>query len=409
MNTLNVAWLLISICLAFLSIFATMLFYISSREDYKLHKMISLSLISMGVTSVVWVLWGWSLSNGPTDIAGIISNPFEEFLLNGKVFANDTIFTSVPASFQTTGGVLGITFQMILLMLSVTIVVCCLGNRQKFSSWVFFCILWITLCYCPITHIITSGLLSNDGAITHLLGTPFYDFAGAGKVQLTASSAVAVILILLRRKEFGKDVIDDAKEPTQKDQLCALVSIFALIAGYFGINMGATLNADSNAGYGLIITILISFSSMIGWVGIQQFLLKRISIFSIAHGILCGLVLSTACAGVVSPAQALIVGLLNGIVCNYIVRIVRRKLSHTVGWDVVGIHFSSSIIGLLAAGLLQPERGLLVGGGVNQILAQIVGIAFIVIFACVVSAFLSLFVDSVLGWQERLAHRENRN
>ncbi|MDR3116448.1 MAG: hypothetical protein LBT91_01210 [Bifidobacteriaceae bacterium] len=414
MNTLNVSWLLLSICLAFLTTFATILFYISSREDYKLHKMISLCLVSMGTASIIWVLWGWSLASGPSDIFGIISNPLEEFLLNGKVFSADNIYTSVPASFQTVGGVLGITFQMVLLMLSIIIVVCCLGDRQKFSSWIFFCALWITFVFCPITHIVNSGLLSSDGAVTHLVGTAFYDFAGASKVQLTASATVAVILILLRRKDFAKNDIlktDSGimhKIISPKDQLCALVSIFGLIIGYFGINMGATLNADSNAGYGLIITIIMAFSSMIGYVGIQQFLLKEISILSIAHGILAGLVLSTACAGVVSPTQALLMGFITGVICNYIVRIIRKKLSHTVGWDVVSIHFPASVLGLLAVGFFQPEKGLFAGGGVNQLLAQLIGLSFIIIFVCVLSALLSLFVDFILGWHERWAHRENR-
>ncbi|MDR3152468.1 MAG: hypothetical protein LBT85_03295 [Bifidobacteriaceae bacterium] len=414
MNTLNVSWLLLSICLAFLTAFATMLFYISSRENYKLHKMISLCLVSLGVASLTWILWGWSLASGPSDIFGVISNPLEEFLLNGKVFSTDNIYTSVPASFQTVGGVLGITFQMVLLMLSIILVVCCLGDRQKFSSWILFCILWITFVFCPVTHIVNSGLLSPSGAVTHLVGTTFYDFAGASKVQLTASLTIAIILILLRRKDFAKK--DEVKlnseliyeDISPRNQLCILVSIFGLIIGYFGINMGATLNADSNAGYGLIITIIMAFSSMVSYVGIQQFLLKRISILSIAHGILAGLVLSTACAGVVSPPQALMTGFITGFICNYIVRIIRKKLSHTIGWDVVSIHFPASVLGLLAVGLFEPEKGLLVGGGTNQFLAQIIGIGFITIFVCVLSALLSLFVDFILGWHERWAHRENR-
>ncbi|MDR3127711.1 MAG: hypothetical protein LBT99_00055 [Bifidobacteriaceae bacterium] len=411
MNTLNVSWLLISICLAFLSTFGTILFYVSSRENYKMHKMISLCLISIATASIIWVLWGWSLASGPSDIFGIISNPFEEFLLNGKVFSNDIIYTSVPASFQTVGGVLGITFQMVLLMLAIVIIACCLGGRQKFSSWILFCILWITLVFCPISHIINTGFLSNGGAIIHLLGTSFYDFAGASKVQLTSVTTVAVILVLLRRKEIDETIDgsnqNQVAEPSSKDQLCALVSIFALMIGYFGIIMGATLNADSNAGYGLIITILIACSSMVGWISIQQFLIKKFSIFSIAHGVLCGLILSTACAGVVSPTQALFLGLLSGIICNIIVRTVRKKISHTVGWDVVSIHFPACVIGLLAVGFLEPEKGLLVGGSFNQFLAQILGISFVIIYVSVFSALISLFVNFILGWHERWIHREN--
>ena len=194
MDTGAAAWLLTSAALVFLMTPGVALFYGGMVRAKAVLNMLMLSAAALAVTMVVWVLWGWSISYAGNDVAGIFGDPITGFLLGDSMTAQDGVFTAVDTS-GTYPGSIDVAFQAAFAMITVALISGALAERIKYSTWMIFVALWITLCYCPMAHMVwNGGLLSPDGAISQALGAAAHDFAGGTVVHINAATAAGKLI-----------------------------------------------------------------------------------------------------------------------------------------------------------------------------------------------------------------------
>ena len=175
MDTGAAAWLLTSAALVFLMTPGVALFYGGMVRAKAVLNMLMLSAAALAVTMVVWVLWGWSISYAGNDVAGIFGDPVTGFLLRDSMTAQDGVFTAVDTSGAYPGSI-DVAFQAAFAMITVALISGALAERIKYGTWMIFVALWITLCYCPLAHMVwNGGLLSPDGAISQAIGASAHE------------------------------------------------------------------------------------------------------------------------------------------------------------------------------------------------------------------------------------------
>jgi Amt family ammonium transporter len=399
----DTAWMLISASLVLLMTPGLAFFYGGMVRAKSVLNMMMMSFGAIGVVGVVYVLWGYSMSYGPSSIGGLFANPFEWFGLNGTITdsAGEYILTgSYPA-------IVNVAFQITFAIITVALISGAIADRARFGTWLVFAGIWVTLAYFPLAHMVWGGGLlsgSPDGLAAKLFGVSGtgddaaaavapIDFAGGTVVHINAGMAALVLaLVVGRRKGFGRIAMRPHNLPF------VMLGAALLWFGWFGFNAGSALAADGTAGLAWINTTAATCAAMLGWLITEKVRDGHATSLGAASGVVAGLVAITPAAGALSPVGSLALGLVAGALCALAVGL-KYRLGYDDSLDVVGVHLVAGLWGTVAIGLLGTETGLLYGGGIQQLVVQMVIALVAVALSGLVTAVVALALKATLGWR----------
>lgn len=333
MNTGDTAWVLISSALVMLMTPAVGLFYGGMVRRKNLLSTIMFSLTILAAVSLQWVIFGYSLAFGP-DHSGIIGGLNWLGLRGIGPTPNPTYAGNIPH-------VAFLVFQMMFAVITPALITGAFVERIKFSSFLLFTILWATIVYDPIAHWVW-----GDGGWLRKLGA--LDFAGGTVVHIAAGvSALAVALVIRRRKGFGEVKMDPGNIP-----FTILGAVF-LWMGWFGFNAGSALGANALAAHAFLVTNTAAAAAFLTWL-IISWVLHRPGTLGAAIGGVCGLVAITPAAGYVTPSAAIIIGI-GAAVISYTLTMLRQRSRIDESLDVWACHGISGTWGSIATGLFATK------------------------------------------------------
>jgi Amt family ammonium transporter len=287
------------------------------------------SFAAIGVISLVWILWGYSLSFG-TDLNGIIGG-FDFLALSGVgMEPHESIATNLPH-------MVFMIFQCMFAIITPALITGAFAERMRFSAFLIFIVLWCTFVYAHLCHWVWGGgWMYTMGAL---------DFAGGAVVHMSsASAALAAALVIGKRKGWGKRSFLPHNLPM------TMIGTALLWFGWFGFNAGSALAADALAGNAFVTTHMAAATAMLSWLFIEWKCHGKPTTLGAASGAVAGLVAITPAAGFVGVIPAVIIGLGAGIFC-YLGVSLKSRLGYDDSLDVVGIHGIGGIWGALATGL----------------------------------------------------------
>ena len=375
----DTAWMIVSTALVMMMTPAGLALFYGGLSRYKnLLNTIAMTVAAYCLASVIWVVWGYTLAFGP-DRAGVIGGMAHWMLSGiGPASVSGTIPTFVFVLFQMTFA--GIT---------VALVLGSVVDRMKFSAWLVFTLLWVTVVYCPIAHWVWGGgWMAEMGAL---------DFAGGNVVHINAGVAGLVLcLVLGKRIGYGREAMFPSS--------VALTALGAALLwfGWFGFNAGSQLAADGLAASAFLVTNTSAAVAGLGWMGAEWIATRKPTVLGLASGIVAGLVSITPAAGFVNLGGALIIGLVAGVFGFYSVSVLKHKLGYDDSLDAFGVHGMCGLWGALATGLLadpaiNANAAGLFYGNPKQLWIQVVSILGTVAYTAVVTLVVVAVTRAVTG------------
>jgi len=395
-NTGDNAWLLVSSALVLMMTApGLMLFYGGLVRSKNVLGTMMQSLILMGVISIVWVLFGYSMAFGEGN--AFCGNPLRHFMLRGVGLApNPDYAGTVPAqSFML--------FQMMFAIITPALISGAVAERMKFSAYLLFTLLWLTVVYLPLAHMVWG----KGGFFNWALGgkVPVLDFAG-GTVVHISSGVSALVCALVLGKRLGYP-----REPMPPHSVVlSLIGAGLLWVGWFGFNAGSALCAGELATSAFAATHFSASAAALSWALCEWCQKGKPSVLGAASGMVAGLATITPASGFVSIPSALMIGFTAGAVCYSAVTHLKQRLGYDDSLDVFGVHGLGSSLGMLMLGFLAtaqvnaPIATCKIGGqvcslvgGLPQFLNQLKGVAFTMAFAAGATFVLLKVVDRVVG------------
>jgi Amt family ammonium transporter len=382
-DTGDTAWLLISTALVWLMVPGLALFYGGMVRRKNLLSTMMMSFAIIAIVSVLWVLYGYSLSFGP-DNSGVIGGLDWLGLKRVGQDPSSVYATTVPhLAFMA--------FQAMFAIITVALITGAVVERMKFSALLIFSALWLTLVYCPVAHWVwgSGGWLAKLGVL---------DFAGGIVVHISAGvSALALALVLGPRKGF-KD-----KQPMEPNNI-PMVALGAglLWFGWFGFNAGSALTSGGLASSAFVATNTSAAAAAVTWM-ILSWIYRRPTILGTATGAIAGLAAITPAAGFVAPLAGIPIGIVAAVVCYYAMLLRVKKMGVDESLDVWACHGIGGTWGALAVGIFASvavnsagANGLIFGSGV-QLARQLLGVVVVWGFAFGVTWVVGKIVDVTIG------------
>ncbi|KFI68124.1 ammonium transporter [Bifidobacterium magnum] len=391
----NASWMLICTALVFLMTPAVGFFYGGMVRAKSVLNILMLEAGALAVTMIVWGFWGWSIAYGGKNIGGVFGDPISGFLLKDTIVEQDGSFTSTALSGTNYPTSIDIMFQAAFAMITVALIAGAIAERIKYSTWMIFVAVWVTIVYAPLAHMVWSsdGLLSADGPISRALGASAHDFAGGTVVHINAAvAALAIVLIIGKRHGFSKEPMRPHNVPF------VMLGAFLLWFGWFGFNGGSAFAANGVAGYALVSTSLAAGAAMISWGFVEKVRDGHFTAVGAASGMVAGLVAITPAADVVSPIWAIVIGLIAGFV-TYFACDLKYRFDYDDALDVVGIHGIGGVIGTVMLGFVMVGSGLFYSGKFNQLLVQVVIAAIAIVFSGVLTTVIAFVLEKTIGWR----------
>ncbi len=382
MNTGDTAFILVSAALVMFMTPGLALFYGGMVRSKNVLGTMMQSFILIGVISLEWILWGYSMAFGP-DKYGIIGG-LEWFGLNGVGFTPNLDYApTIPHQ-------VFMIYQCMFAVITPALITGAFAERMKFGPFLLFSLLWATFIYNPIAHWVwgKGGWLSNLGAM---------DFAGGLVVHLSSgAAALAAAIILGKRKGYGNVIIQPHNLPM------TLLGAGILWFGWFGFNAGSALSCGALAGSAFVATHIAGTTGALAWILVEWRFTGKATTLGAASGAVAGLATVTPAAGYVGPIFAALIGLIAGIVCYFAI-MAKNRFGYDDSLDVVGIHGVGGFIGLLCAGLfasiaINPNgaNGLFYGNP-SQLGIQALACLVVIVFAFVGSYIILKFTDMIWG------------
>jgi Amt family ammonium transporter len=391
------AWLLVSSALVLMmSAPGLILFYGGLVRQKNVLGTMMHSLVLMGVVSVLWVLFGYSMAFGEGN--AFCGNPLQHFLLRGVGAApNPDYGATVPEeSFML--------FQMMFAIITPALISGAVAERMKFSAWLLFTVLWVTCVYFPLAHMVWG----KGGWFNWALGgkIPVLDFAGGTVVHISSGvSALVCALVLGKRLGYPRDPMPP------HNVVLSLIGAGLLWVGWFGFNAGSAVNAGKLATSAFAATHFSASAAALSWAFCEWWQKGRPSVLGIASGMVAGLATITPASGFVSIPAALVIGLAAGATCYFAVTHLKARFGYDDSLDVFGVHGVGSTLGMLmlgflASALINPavavtwkQDGQLVSlaGGAGQFVNQFKGVAFTMLFAGTATFIILKVVNALVG------------
>jgi Amt family ammonium transporter len=382
MNTGDTAFVLFSSALVMLMVPGLALFYGGMARNKNVLGTLMQSFIMLGVITVTWVLWGYSMAFGP-DHGGIIGG-LDWFGLKGVGMDPSPDYGS------TIPHTAFMIFQCMFAIITPALITGAFAERMKFSAFMLFAILWATFVYTPLAHWVwgVGGWIGKLGAL---------DFAGGTVVHISSGiSALAAAVIIGKRRGYGSVAFIPHNLPM------TITGAALLWFGWFGFNAGSALAANGLAANAFAVTHVASAAAALSWIIMEWMHRGKPTTLGAASGAVAGLVAITPASGFVGPVSALIIGAMAGIIC-YGGILLKSKLGYDDSLDVVGIHGLGGTWGALATGLFASTvinpggaDGLFFGNP-GQLWIQFISVAATWIFAFVMTVIILKVVDSIVG------------
>ena len=288
------------------------------------------SIFVIGIATVMWVLFGYSLAFG-VDHLGIIGDLSHLGLvdLTGKV-----------GEYASTIPDLGFAmFQMMFAIITPALITGAVAGRMKFKALFLFIIFWSTLVYYPMAHMVwgIGGFLAKIGSV---------DFAGGNVVHISSGvSALVLCLVLGKRKDYGKANYRIHNIPF------VVLGASLLLFGWFGFNAGSALKADGLAIHAFATTAISAASGMLSWMLMDILMAEKPTLVGCVTGLVVGLVAITPGAGFVPVWASLIIGFVGSPICYFMISKVKQKFDYDDALDAFGCHGIGGVWGGLATGL----------------------------------------------------------
>jgi ammonium transporter len=367
-NAADTAWVLVGAALVMFMTPGLALFYGGMIRAKSVLNTMALTAACLGVISVIWVAFGFSLGFGPDHSGGLIGD-FSQSGLHGLA----ATVTGPPGHRIPVFGLA--SFQLMFAIITVALLAGAVAERTRFWPFLLFAALWVTVVYIPLAH----WVFDPSGWFNAKLHID--DFAGGTAVETdSGAAALALAAVVGRRLGWPRDQARPHNLPM------VMLGAGILWFGWFGFNAGSALAADGLAATAFINTMLAGGTGMLGWLIVEQQRDGKPTTLGAASGVVAGLVGITPACGFVEPVAGAAVGLLAGVVCALAVTL-KYRFGYDDSLDVVAVHGVGGVIGLLLTGLLATSAvnpaggdGLFYGGGGtllgHQALAAVVTIAY---------------------------------
>jgi Amt family ammonium transporter len=353
------------------------------------------SFALMAVVTVLWALFSYSLSfgQGYSFIGGL-----QNLFLRGVGAAPDADYAAtIPA--QTF-----MVYQLMFAIITPGLIAGAFAERMKFSAMLMFMILWSIVVYDPMAHMVWG----KGGLLNASLGGrfPTLDFAGGTVVHITSGVSALVCALYLGKR------VGYPKEPMPPHSVVlSFIGACLLWVGWFGFNAGSALGAGSLATSAFVATHFASAAAAIGWAGAEWIRNGKPSVLGGISGAVAGLVAITPASGFVKPMPALLIGLIAGVFCYWMVAIVKSKFGYDDSLDAFGVHGAGGTLGALLTGIFatsvvnpifKDSQGNvlpsgLIEGNAHQVVNQLVGVLISWALAIVGTLAILKLVDVTIG------------
>ncbi len=387
----DTAWLLISTALVMFMTPGLALFYGGMVRAKNVLATIMQSFISLGLVSVIWVIYGYSLSFGP-DLGHVIGDLSWVGLRGVGGEPNPDYAATVPHQ-------LFMIFQMMFAVITPALISGAFAERFRFKAYLVFIALWVTVIYIPVAHWVwgVGGWIRNLGAL---------DFAGGLVVHIcSGASALAATIVIGKRKGYGS-------EHMAPHNLTMTITGAALLwFGWFGFNGGSAVASGSLAVNAFVVTHIASAIAALSWMFTEWWHREKPTALGAASGAVAGLVAITPAAGFVDAISALFIGFFAGIIC-YVCVNAKTKFGYDDSLDAVGVHGAGGIWGALATGIFASKSvnpagsDGLIHGDFSLLFVQIVSLIPVVIYSFVgtflILKLITLFTPIRVSREEEL-------
>jgi len=393
----DTAWVLTSAALVLLMTPGLALFYGGMVRAKSVLNMMMMSFGALGLISVLWVLYGYTLAFGD-DVGGGLIGDLDFAGLSGLLSAAPLGGVEGEA-----GGIPPLAFagfQAVFAIITVALISGAIADRAKFGTWLVFAGIWATVVYFPVAHWVfafdgytaeVGGWIAND--------LKAIDFAGGTAVHINAGAAgLALALVLGRRIGFGK-------EPMRPHNLTLVMAGAGILwFGWFGFNAGSALGAGDTAAVVWVNTMVATAAAVLAWLATEKVRDGHATSLGAASGVVAGLVAITPAGSAVNPVGAIAVGAIAGVLCALAVGL-KYRFGYDDSLDVVGVHLVGGVAGTLLIGLLATSAapagvdGLLYGGGLDQLWRQAVAAGVVMVFSFAVAGLVGLALQRTIGFR----------
>lgn len=385
----DTAWVLICAAMVLLMTPGLALFYGGMVRSKNVLNMIMMSFLCMGLVTIIWVFYGFSLTFG-TDIGAGLLGGLNYIGLDG------TLDAVVGEEGSQIPMLAFSVFQLTFAILTAALLSGAVADRVRFGGWVVFIGLWATFVYFPIAH---WAFAFDDGAggwIGDRLGA--LDFAGGTAVEINSGASALALAIVVGRR------IGWRREPMRPHSLpLVLLGAGLLWFGWFGFNAGSALMSGQLTATVFMNTQVATAAAALSWILVERFRDGKPTTLGVASGVVAGAVAITPACGYVTPLGAMAIGAAGGAICSLAIGL-KYKFGYDDSLDVVGVHGVGGLVGMIGIGLLATtaanpagSNGLFVGGGAGLLGKQVLASLATLVYAFAITALLAYIVDKTVG------------
>jgi len=393
----DTAWMLASTALVLLMTPGLAFFYGGMVRTKSVLNMMMMSMITMGIVSVLWVIYGFELAFGHS-----ADSPW----YGGIGFSG---FGGMVNELTNNGGVYPIpvlvfaAFQLMFAIITPALISGAIADRAKFTSWAIFVAIWSTVVYFPVAHWVFAFGNKVGDTVTgagYLAGKGLEDFAGGTAVHINAGAAgLALAIVLGKRIGWRKESMRPHSLPL------VMLGAGLLWFGWFGFNAGSSLAANGIAGLALMNTQVAAAGAVLGWLLVEKIRNGHATSLGAASGVVAGLVAITPACAFVAPWAAVAIGLISGILCSLAVG-VKFKFGFDDSLDVVGVHLVGGIWGSLSVGFFGTSvvnsvgvDGIFYGGGTELLVKQALGVGLVAAYSFVATLIIGVAIEKTIGFR----------
>jgi Amt family ammonium transporter len=396
-NSGDTAWMLASTALVLLMTPGLAFFYGGMVRTKSVLNMMMMSMISICVVSVLWVIYGFELAfgykaNSPwygaisfSGLGGVVN----DFTNNGGLYPIPVLVFAA--------------FQLMFAIITPALISGAIADRAKFTSWAVFVAIWSTLVYFPVAHWVFAFGNKVGDTVTgtgYLAGKGLQDFAGGTAVHINAGAAgLALAIVLGKRVGWRKESMRPHSLPL------VMLGSGLLWFGWFGFNAGSALAANGIAALALINTQVATAAALAGWLLVEKIRQGHPTSLGASSGAVAGLVAITPACAFVAPWAAVVIGLIAGILCSLATGL-KYRFNLDDSLDVVGVHLVAGIWGSLAIGFFGANSvnsvgldGLFYGGGTALLAKQAIGVALVAAYSFFATLIIGYAIEKSIGFR----------
>jgi Amt family ammonium transporter len=359
--------------------------------------MMMMSMMTIGIVSILWVIYGFELAFGHKSdspwyggfgLSGL-GGAVNELANNGGVYPIPLLVFAA--------------FQLMFAIITPALISGAIADRAKFTAWAVFVAIWSTIVYFPVAHwVFAFGNKVGDTVtgVGYLAGKGVQDFAGGTAVHINAGAAgLALAIVLGKRVGWRKESMRPHSLPL------VMLGSGLLWFGWFGFNAGSSLAANGIAGLAVMNTQVATAGALIGWLLVERIRNGHATSLGASSGVVAGLVAITPACAFVAPWAAVVIGFIAGVLCSLAVSL-KYKFGVDDSLDVVGVHLVGGVWGSLAIGLFGTSAvnsigldGILYGGGTALLGKQALGVGLVFAYSFIATLIIGYAIEKTIGFR----------